>query len=532
LAEDLIVLFVGAESDSIQLSSLLAMAADPIRVTRVASWRAFLSVSAGWDVVVVGGPSAPANPDEILKTLPTGFATPILALVDRPMSPFATGVPIDWFEPHEFHRIVPMLRAVRRAVLAEDRRRYLEECVEALDAQARQTGRLQVLGQMAAGVAHEFNNLLTVIGGYSEQLLPKVADNPPLERLVRPIQQAGSRGVELSQRLLTFSRTQEPAIGDTSLTAVLHEADAMLRPLLGETVSLQTHLDHTLPRVRGQAGQLIEVIANLAVNARDAMPSGGVLTIETRVVEDPGGPGKVQLVVADTGLGMDEATLARACEPFFTTKARGSGTGLGLSLVREIVDHCDGDLEINSAPGTGTRVTVTLTATGPDEVPVVDPKPADLTASGGFETILLVEDDAAVREIVIEFLRSAAYYVIEARDSNEALALARQESRAIDLLVTDIVLPGQSGPELAGALRVLAPQMRTLFISGYPSDSIGGTRSVSFLAKPFSRAALLQAVRRALSAPRFRETDAADSPGRLEKRESDSAAEEDRNGKH
>lgn len=517
MAEDLIVLFVGAEPDSLELSRLLAAAGEPMRVTRVTSWRAFSSVSSGWDVVVAGGPSAPVSPDDLYRSLPEGFTTPVLAVAEGGAPAGAVAGPVEWFEPREFHRTVPMLRAIRRAVLAEDRRRYLEECVSALDVQARQTGRLRVLGQMAAGVAHEFNNLLIVIGGYSEQLLSRASAMRGLERLVRPIQQASGRGVELSQRLLTFSRAQDPAIGDASLSAALQEAEAMLRPLLGETVALRVHLDDTLPRVRAQAGSLIEVIANLAVNARDAMSAGGVLTIETRAVPAPETDGvpRVQIVIRDTGAGMDAETLARACEPFFTTKAQGVGTGLGLSIVREIVDQCGGSLEITSTPGVGTEVTVTLLAARADDLVVAEPPVPDISTPGGYETILLVEDDPAVREIVIEFLRSAAYYVLEASDSREALAIVRQESRSVDLLVTDIVLPGQNGPELAGVLREFAPQMRTLFISGYPSDSVGGTRSVSFLAKPFSRAALLQAVRRALSAPRYREIDAVDAAGRL-----------------
>ena len=534
MAEDLIVLFVGGEADSARLSSLLGASGDPMRVTRVGSWRAFSSVSAGWDVVVAGGPANPVCPAELYRNLPDGFDTPVLAVSEAPVTAPAAIGPVEWFEPHEFHRTVPLLRAIRRAVLAEDRRRYLEECAAALDQQARQTGRLQVLGQMAAGVAHEFNNVLTVIGGYCEQLLPRVNGNAALERLVRPIQQAGGRGAELSQRLLTFSRTNEPAIGTASLTAALHEADAMLRPLLGETIVLRTHLDHTLPRVRAQAGSLIEVIANLAVNARDAMPSGGVLTIETTALPGPenDGFGRVQLVIRDTGTGMNEDTLARACEPFFTTKAQGSGTGLGLSLVREIVDQSGGTLDISSTLGVGTEIAITLDAVCPDDTCLTDLPVPDASTPGGFETILLVEDDAAVREIVVEFLRSAAYYVLEARDANDALAIVRRESRPVDLLVSDIVLPGQNGPALACTLRNFAPQMRTLFISGYPSDSIGGTGSPSFLAKPFSRAALLQAVRRALAAPRFRETDADEAAGRLGDCERERAPAQDVDGPH
>lgn len=529
MAEDVVVLFVGEEADATQLSLMLAASGDAVRVTRVANWRAFAQVASGWDVIVAGGPAAPTTPVDVQRAIPTGFTTPLLAVVHDPLPVPAPG-PVEYFSPNEFTRLVPVLRALRRAALAEDRRRYLEECVNVLEMQARQTGRLRALGQLAAGVAHEFNNILTVIGGFSERLLPAVSKTPELERLVRPIQQAGARGVELSQRLLSFSRAQSPAVGDASLPAAMQEAVAMLRPLLGEKIALHTHLDQTLPRVRGQAGSLIEVIANLALNARDSMPDGGVLALETVYVPEPDGPGTVQLIVRDTGTGMAPDVLSRACEPFFSTKDEGKGTGLGLSLVREIVEQFGGALELRSAPGSGTQAVVTLNAVKAEEI---IPEPiVDASTPGGYETILLVEDDASVREIVLEFLRDAAYYVLEARDAAEAQTIMRKEARPVDLLVTDIVLPGMSGPEMAGVLRELSPHMRTLFISGYPSESVGGTRSPSFLAKPFSRAALLQAVRRALNAPRFREIDAPETPGRLVNREPDVAKGTKRNGSH
>jgi CheY-like chemotaxis protein/anti-sigma regulatory factor (Ser/Thr protein kinase) len=296
------------------------------------------------------------------------------------------------------------------------------------------------------------------------------------------------------------------------------------------------HLDHTIPRVRGQAGPLIEVITNLAVNARDAMPGGGVITIETKVIpaDDPsdGSLGNVILLVRDTGIGMDANTLARACEPFFSTKAEGAGTGLGLALVRDIVQQCGGTLAIDSAVGVGTTVAVTLPALCPDNVVVTDVPESESASAGGFETILLVEDDASVREIVAEFLRGAAYEVLEASDSDQAIALLRSGPRAVDLLLTDIVLPGQSGPELAGTLRRFAPQMRTLFISGYPSEPVGDTRSPSFLAKPFSRAALLQAVRGALNAPRHRDVGDSDAESRLGTREQPPAKGDSRDRSH
>jgi len=535
LAEELVVLFVGVQDDADALLAMLAAAGLSIHLTRVSSWRALASVSAGWDVVMAGGRAFPADVDDVRAGYPAELTTPLLAITRaRPPARGDDLGRIEWFETDEQERLIPVVRALWRAALAEGRSRQCEHRANLLDQQLRQIGRLHALGQMAAGVAHEFNNVLTVISGYCEQLLPQVRGHERLERLIHPIQQAGVRGAELSQRLLTFSRQQAPVIGDASLSQAIQEATAMLVPLLGETVSLRTHLDTTVPRVRGHQGHLIEIITNLAVNARDAMASGGTVTIETRVVSAPadGGEGLVALVVRDTGIGMDAETLARACDPFFTTKAQGAGTGLGLSLVRDLVEQCGGTLDIASTVGAGTTVTVTLPGVRPDEVVVGPIGGMETAAPGGFETVLVVEDDAAVREIVTQFLRGAAYHVLEARDSEEGMALVRKDPRVIDLLVTDIVLPGVSGPELAGQIRVFAPQMRTLFISGYPSDSVGGPKSPVFLAKPFSRAAFLQAVRRALTAPRHRTIHEADSPGRLTDRERASTQGPVRDGSH
>lgn len=521
------VLFVGAQPDAETLQGVLAVAGVPVHLTRVSSWRALSSVSAGWDVVIAGGPQYPASIAEVQAGYPDSLDTPALAVIAEPLPAPDSEDRVGWFPSTDVGRIVPALRALWRATFAEGRLRQAEHRMAILEQQLRQIGRLHALGQMAAGVAHEFNNVLTVISGYCEQLLPRVHGQESLERLIRPIQLAGVRGAELSQRLLTFTRQQAPVMGDVSLAKAIREANAMLVPLLGEKVSLRISLDPQLPRVRGHEGHLIEIITNVAVNARDAMPSGGSLTIHAAAAGE-----NATLVIRDTGTGMDAETLARACDPFFTTKAQGVGTGLGLSLVRDLVQQCGGDLSIASTPGSGTTVTVTLPAAGPDELPTDDGRRTEVAAPGGFETVLVVEDDAAVREIVTQFLRGAAYHVIEARDSEEAVAMVKLDPRVIDLLVTDIVLPGQSGPELAGALRVFAPQMRTLFISGYPSDSVGGARSPAFLAKPFSRAAFLQAVRRALSAPRHRDIHTDDSLGRLTDRERDLSQGPIRPGSH
>lgn len=506
LADELIVLFVGSHADAKDLDGRLKAGQVPAVVTRVSGWSALASVSGGWDVVVAGGATAPVDPAAMRRAVPPEFATPVVAVAAPPLPVTDDNPGILWFAPDEIPRLLPVLHCVRRASLAEGIQRRAERRAEILERQLRQQGRLEAVGQMAAGVAHEFNNVLTVISGYSEQLLARAQGDVDVERLVLPIQQAGFRGSELSQRLLAFSRVQSPAVGESNVSMVVREAMAMLAPLLGERVTLSVTLEEGLPFIRGQAGPLIEILTNLAVNARDAMPDGGLLSIETRRAAEPTDEhpwGFVALTVRDTGQGMDEATLARACDPFFTTKPDGVGTGLGLALVHDIVEQCGGTLDIQSTLGRGTQVTIVLPGV---EGRVPEPQEAvpETAPQGGSETVLVVEDDLAVREIVTQFLRGAAYQVLEARDATEAIATLKGSPRVIDLLVSDIVLPGQSGPELAGTLREFAPGMRTLFISGYPSDAVGIPQPPAFLAKPFSRSAFLQAVRRALSAPRFR----------------------------
>ncbi len=504
MAEDLVVLFVGTAADAVWLSSLLEMGNLSAHLTRVSGWSALASVSAGWDVVVAGGPIAPCAPVVASGAIPPKFQTPVIAV--GPEAGKDDG--IEWFHPDDAARLVPLLRAIGRAAQLEGHLRRAEGRAATLERQLRQTGRLHAVGQMAAGVAHEFNNLLTVISGYGEQLAHKISDDPDLQRLVHPIRQAGMRGAELTQRLLTFSRQGPQVATQVNLNAVVREAVGMLSPLLGETVAVDVRLGEGLPMVHGHAGHLIEIITNLAVNARDAMPGGGTITIETRRPEgvEVGTAGRVDLLIRDTGVGMDAETLARACEPFFTTKDQGEGTGLGLSLVSNLLEQCEGTLEMTSRPGQGTQMRVRLVGSNvPADSVAAEPTVEAGPSAGGFETVLVVEDDPAVREIVTQFLRGAAYQVIEARDATEALGVMRRDASAVDLLVTDIVLPGQSGPELAGLLRDHAPKMRTLFISGYPSDAVGGAGAPMFLSKPFSRAAFLQAVRRALGAPRYRD---------------------------
>lgn len=504
MADQLVIMFVGAAADAAWLSSLLELGGLSAHVTRVSGWGALESVTAGWDVVVAGGPVAACTAAAISAVRPWRFNTPVAAVGTDGVS----GDGIEWFRPDAAAHLIALLRAIGRAAVCEGHLRRAEARAATLERQLWQAGRLHAVGQMAAGVAHEFNNLLTVISGYGEQLAWRTEGEEELHRLVRPIRQAGKRGAELTQRLLTFSRQDPQTPTRVCLNGAVREAVGMLAPLLGETVSVAVRLADDIPPVNGHAGHLVEIITNLAVNARDAMPGGGTITIETRRTGDhlPDVPGPVELVVRDTGTGMDAETLARACEPFFTTKEPGEGTGLGLSLVTNLLEQCGGSLDMTSQPGHGTEMRVRLAGVRVDPAALQPQIPVDAEprARGG-ETVLVVEDDAAVREIVTQFLQGAAYQVLEARDADEAFAVMRRDAPVVDLLVTDVVLPGQSGPELAGRLREHAPKMRTLFISGYPSDAVGGARAPMFLSKPFSRAAFLQAVRKALGAPRHRD---------------------------
>lgn len=528
MSEQFHVLFVGGDADMEYLHNLLVEGGLPAILTRVSAWADVRPVSADWDAIVAGGPGAPCDLAAVRAGIPEGLAVPVLAVVNEavppvPLDPGSHG--IEWFDLHGLRYLVPVLRAAHRAATAERRRAHDRRRAEMCARQLRQRGRMHAVGQVAAGVAHEFNNLLMVIGAYSDQLMQRAASDGALWTLVQPIQRAGLRGNELTRRLLAFSRDQPGARCHSRVNDAAREAAAMLQPLLGAPVSLALRLAEGLPVVPCSQGQVVEIITNLVVNARDAMPSGGLVTVTTRLAEPPGtGAGEiVELLIQDTGVGMSADTLARIWDPFFTTKRPGVGTGLGLSLVRDIVQEAGGTIALASTPGCGTEVRVRLPASdaaGQAGDAKTDPArgwgrlPTEKPSSGlalpasvppaSLETVLVVEDELSVREIVTQFLSHAGYSVIAAKDAEDAVAALRRDPSAVDLLVTDIVLPGRSGPDLAGLLREYAPQMRTLFISGYPADVLGVAESTTFLSKPFSQAALLEAVRRTLIAPRHR----------------------------
>jgi PAS domain S-box-containing protein len=379
-----------------------------------------------------------------------------------------------------------------------------------LEAQFRQAQKMEAIGRLAGGVAHDFNNLLTVINGYSELLLAGPAAGPQRPAL-EEIHKAGARAALLTRQLLAFSRQAvlEPRVLD--LNAVVRESERLIRRLVGEDVAVHAHLALDLGQVRADPGQLHQVILNLVVNARDAMPTGGRLELTTANVElCPGRPPEpdaarggpfVLLAVSDTGCGMTPEVLARICEPFFTTKPVGQGTGLGLATVYGIVRQSDGHLAVASAPGRGTTFKVYLPRVGWEEPRPADGEPAAALPRGG-ETILLVEDEAPVRRYAAQVLEGLGYRVLTAADGAEARAVTAAHPEPLDLLVTDVVMPHQSGRQLAEALQAQRPGLKVLFMSGYTEDAVvrHGVRSAeaAILHKPFSPAALAHQVRQIL----------------------------------
>jgi len=382
-----------------------------------------------------------------------------------------------------------------------------------LESQLLQSQKMEAIGQLAGGVAHDFNNLLSVIIAYSDMLLGEVGAQDPRSRRVVQIRKAADRAAALTRQLLAFSRKQvlQPRILD--LNAILADAEKLLHRLIGENIDLVTVPSLDLGRVKADPGQIEQVIMNLAVNSRDAMPKGGWLIVETANVdlddtyarEHAGArPGHyVLLTVTDTGTGMDRETLAHIFEPFFTTKELGKGTGLGLSTVYGIVKQSGGYVWVDSEPGGGTTFKIYLPRT---EEAAEATSRTSATAGGfhGVETLLLVEDNEAVRDVFKEVLESRGYKVLAAAGPEDALRLTEGHGGPINLLVTDLMMPGMTGHDLAGRLRAVRPEIKILFVSGYPGGPGGEQTRLqpgeSFLQKPFTSQVFITKVREILDA--------------------------------
>lgn len=376
-----------------------------------------------------------------------------------------------------------------------------------LEQQLRQSQRLEAIGQLAGGVAHDFNNLLTAILGYSDLTLAKLEPASPLINNLHEIKKAGERAASLTRQLLAFSRKQVLTLRVLDLNSVIGDINKMLRRLIGEHIELITKFGVDLGAIKADPTQIEQVIMNLVVNARDAMPDGGTLTIETRNVtfdeeyvltHQPVQIGDyVVLVVSDTGCGMDAETQARIFEPFFTTKGVGKGTGLGLSTIYGIVKQSGGYVWVYSEVGMGTTFKVYLPRVfeeAPDDVPVA----REIIPAGGTESILVVEDNVEVRRLILATLQAAGYSVIDCGDGREALAIVEECGNQLHLLITDVVMPSMGGRELAEQTKKIAPDARVLFISGYTDDAVVragiSDQEIAFLEKPFTPVELIKKV--------------------------------------
>jgi signal transduction histidine kinase/CheY-like chemotaxis protein len=383
--------------------------------------------------------------------------------------------------------------AIHNSRLIEETRRQLVE-LRKTEEQFRHAQKMEAIGRLAGGIAHDFNNLLTVIVNASSVLLEDISE-PESRADLEDIQAAADRAADLTRQLLAFSRQQvlEPQLVD--LNAIVAKTHKMVSRVVGEDIELSVQIEPDLGRVRSDPGHINQVLMNLVVNARDAMPAGGMLTIQTCNVGD-----EVMLAISDTGTGMDEATKSRIFEPFFTTKDKSKGTGLGLSTVFGIVEQSGGRMVVESEPGKGATFRIFLPRT--DEL-ICDVKPAESRPLRGGETILLVEDDAQVRKVATAILQRSGYRVLSAQSGPEAIEMYGGRLAEVDMLLSDVIMPSMSGRELADHLVGIRPDLRVLYMSGYTDDALAHHRvldpGVMLVAKPFTKASLLDRVRQVLA---------------------------------
>ncbi|HVW27698.1 MAG TPA: response regulator [Polyangiaceae bacterium] len=406
-------------------------------------------------------------------------------------------------------RLAPAVERELREAAQRAERRKMEERLALADRMLQQSQKMEAVGRLAAGVAHDFNNILSVILSYSDMLL---ADQVPVERMkedIDEIHQAALRAADLTRQLLTFSRQQVVAPRVLNLNDTVVSLDRMLRRLLGERIELKSVMATDLGMVKADPSQIEQVVMNLVVNARDAMPNGGVVTIETANVEldetyaashphAKTGP-HVMLSLTDTGTGMSYETQMKVFEPFFTTKEKGKGTGLGLAMVFGIVRQSGGTIWLHSELGQGTTFKIFLPRS--DDAVSEAKVTVTTTRAQAVETLLVVEDDPSVRQVVISILRRLGYRVLAAESSRHAMELCRAPEE-IHLVISDVMMPEKNGPELVAELKQIRPAMKTLFISGYTDAAVvpSGTleNEVHFLQKPLTPEALAEKVGRIL----------------------------------
>jgi signal transduction histidine kinase/ActR/RegA family two-component response regulator len=391
-----------------------------------------------------------------------------------------------------------------------EQHRQTETALQSSQEQLLQSQKMEAIGQLAGGIAHDFNNLILVMNGYSELLLDELKADEGKRLKVEQIKQAGDRAAALTHKMLAFSRRQVTHPRPIDLNAVVSSITPMLTRLIGEPIHIVTKLP-PIGQVKADPMEIEQVIMNLVLNARDAMPHGGALTIETADVElDRLYTGQhrgsqvgtyVQLTVRDTGIGMDAETKRRVFEPFFTTKAVGKGTGLGLSVVYGIIKQSGGYIEVTSEPGTGSLFKVYLPRMS-SAVALSHPPVAERSSATSRESILVVEDEPAVRSLISNLLREKGHDVLEASDGDEALRTIEQAPNAIHLLITDLVMPRLGGSELAQRLRLHRPHVKVLYMSGYSDDTLlrqeGLPKGADFLQKPFTPDVLSCKVREVL----------------------------------
>ena len=396
----------------------------------------------------------------------------------------------------------------------EARSREIEREMELrtqLEAQLRQSQKMEAIGRLAGGIAHDFNNILMAVQGYVALSLSRVSPSDPVRAWIEEIRKAADRAANLTRQLLAFSRQQVLRPQALDLAHEMHEFEKLLKPLLGERIRLRVESEPGLGLVWADASAINQIVMNLALNARDALPDGGDLEIRSRVVRDASREtlhsdgGFIELSVRDTGTGMDEATKQRAFDPFFTTKEPGKGSGLGLSQVYGLVEQCGGTIDVETAVGKGSTFRVLMPRIEAEApMPVMATAPAE---GGRGERLMLVEDEPLVRKLLEQLLSRAGYQVVSASDPMEAMVIAERE-RAFDLLVTDVVMAGCTGIELAARIEAQGGRIPTIFISGHTQDDAirsGALRADQrFIPKPFAPAELLAKVRELIDAqPEF-----------------------------